>query len=186
MPRRQRKTLVAILLILAVAAVAVFTWWYTQRAPERYSKYGFSFEYPKGMLISELGHLENTTATSSSGILLGELSNDELELIKVGWLSTESAPDLEISLNDSFLSLEAEGLEVDRGQLVNSTKVNGHEMIYQYFDGTIAEALTFHGISGVWYCDINNKNYDFVVMYSGSEQDVLSKFQQYIASFICH
>ena len=202
-PKRPRKTLIAILLIVivGVAAVSVFAWWYTQKAPEEeegpptpspefnwyskysfwYSKYGFTFLYPEGMSISEQGMLEST-ATSSSGIVSGELSNDEYELITVGWLTTVSAPDLEISLNAGFEAMEAEGTDVDKGQLVTSTKA-GHTMKYQYFTAT-AEGETMYGIFGVWYCDTNDRFYELILAYS--EQDVLSKFQQYLDSFICH
>lgn len=136
---------------------------------------------PKGMSISEQGVLEST-ATSSSGLVLGELSNDEDELITVGWLTTVSAPDLEISLTAAFEGMEAEGVDVDKGQLVTSTKA-GHTMKYQYFTMT-SEGETFYGIWGVWYCDTNDRFYQLGFMYS--EQDVLSKYQQYLDSFVCH
>jgi len=193
-PKRPRKILIAILLvvIVGVAAVSVFVWWYTQKGEEEeappgyrsYSKYGFTFQYPKGMSISEEGMLEST-ATSSSGIVLGELSNDEDEVITVGWLSAVIAPDLEDlkdSLNAGFENMEAEGTPVDIGQLVTSAKA-GHTMIYQYFNATI-EGETYYGIGGVWYCDTNDRFYMLFLMYS--EQDPLPKFQQYLDAFICH
>lgn len=189
-PKRPRKTLIAILLItiVGVTTVSVFMWWYIQKGEEaptpgfnKYSKYGLSFEYPKGMSISEQGMLEST-ATSSSGIVLGELSNYEDELITVGWLTIVSPPDLEVSMSAGFEGMEAEGVDVDKGQLVTSTKA-GHTMKYQYFTAT-AEGETFYGIFGVWYCGTSDRFYELILMYS--EQDVLSTFQQYLDSFVCH
>ncbi len=181
MPERERNTLTAMLLIIFAAAVAVvgFTWWYTQGTtePERYSQYGFAFEYPRNMEL-------NTTGTSSSGRVIGFLSNDEIEFIKVEWQTAESTPNLQTLLNESFLSLEAEGLEVERAQPVNASEVYGHEMISQSFTGTVAKAITFYGFSGVWHCDTANRSFEFVVMHV--EQDVLPKFQRYLDSFVCH
>ena len=190
-PKRSRKTLTAVLLVavVAVASVSVFIWWFTQEGEEppptppefsTYSKYDFSFEYPKGMSMSEEGLLEST-ATHSSGMVIGELE-DEYEAVFVGWLTMISAPDLEVSLNAGFESMEAEGLDVDKGQLVASTKA-GHTMKYQYFTATV-EGEIMYGIWGVWYCDTNDRFYQLGLMYS--EQDVLPKFQQYLDSFVCH
>ena len=78
--------------------------------------------------------------------------------------------------------MEDEGVVVDEGQRVNSTKT-GHVMMYQYFTATI-KGKTLHGIFGVWYCDVNKRFYELMVMYS--EQDVLQIYDQYLGSFICH
>jgi len=187
-PKRPRKILIAILLVVIVA-VSVFVWWYTQKeeAPpgyRSYSKYDFTFLYPKGMSISEEGMLEST-ATSGSGMVIGELSNDEDEEITVGWLSSVKAPDLE-DLKDAlitgFENMEAEGTPVDIGLLVTSAKA-GHTMIYQYFIATF-EGETHYGIGGIWYCDTNDRFYMLWLIYS--EQDPLPKYQQYLDAFICH
>jgi hypothetical protein len=193
-PKRRRRILMviavlAIVIVVASAGIGL----YVLRVPggeepsptpieyETYSKYGFSIEYPKGMSISEQGMLEST-ATSSSGVFLGELSNDEYELITLGWLTTISPPDLEIGLNAGFESMEDQAEEVNKGQLVTSTKA-GHTIKYQNFTATI-EGETVYGILGVWYCDTNDRFYNLGLMYS--EQDVLPKFQQYLESFVCH
>ena len=147
-----------------------------------YSKYGFSFEYPKGMSISEHGILEST-ATSGSGFVAGELSNDKQEYVRIGWVTMVQF-DLELGpLFDVYLEdMEADlGVDVDKGQLVTSTK-SGHEMIYQCF--TAATEGETYGILGGWYCDTNDRFYTLTSLYS--EQDVLSKFQQYLDSFVCH
>ena len=190
LPRKSRKTLMAVLLIVivAVACFGVVIWWYSQKpSPTQsqgfntYSKYGFTFEYPKSMSITERGMLEST-ATSSSGMVIGELSNGEYEMVLAGWLSTVTAPDLEDSLTGGLEGMETEGTTVVEGQRVNST-TSGHTMMYQYFTATI-EGETLNGIWGVWYCDTNDRFYQLGLMYS--EQNMLPKFQQYLDSFTCH
>jgi hypothetical protein len=176
--------------IAGVSAVVSFAWWYSQKEPEGelklYSNFDFFFEYPKDMEISEQGLVAGTNATTDSGILTGELSNGAFELIKVGWFTTESAPDLEISLDNSFLNFEVEwGFTVEKGQLKDSATVNGHEMLYQSFTATTGEADTFQGISGVWYCETSNRSFDFILIFMQDNQDILQKFQQYIISFTC-
>ena len=132
------------------------------------------------MTLSEQGMFDSS-ATSSSGIILGELSlNGEIEEITVGWISSTTAPDL--NLEDGFTGMESRGAIIDRGQFVESIK-SEHRMIYQYFNAT-GGGETLHGIAAVWYCDILDKYYMFLIMQS--EQDVLPKFQRYIDSFICH
>lgn len=189
-PRKSRKTLMAILLVavVAVASVGVFIWWYTQKDStpssgfNTYSRYGVTFEYPKGMAITEQGMLESI-ATDSSGMIIGELSRDEDEVIAVGWISMVTPPDdLTTSLADALEGMEDEDSAVDPGQLVNSTKA-GHIMMYQYFTAAI-EGDNVNGIWAVWYCDTNHRFYELGLMYT--EQNVLPKFQQYLNSFICH
>ena len=192
-PKRPRKTLMVILLvaIVGVTSVGAFIWWSGQKGEEApptssplfntYSKYGFTFEYPKGMSITEKGMLEST-ATNSSGMVLGELKNGKSEEIMAGWISTVTAPDLEAGMEGGFTGMKNTGATVDKGQIVYSTK-SGHTMIYQYFNATV-EGETWYGISSGWYCDTNDRFYMLLTM--SSEQDVLPKFQQYLGSFICH
>jgi hypothetical protein len=190
MSKISKRTLAAILLITIAGVAAVgLVWWYTQESGEelkRYSNFGFSFEYPKDMKIDEQGPVEGTVATTDSGILLGELGDGEFGLIKVGWLTTESAPDLEISLDNSFLNLEVEGLIVEKGQFKNTTTINRHEMLCQSFTATIAEAITFHGIGGVWYCNTSKRSFEFILMVMQDEPDALLRFHRYTSSFTCH
>lgn len=184
--RFRRTSAIFLIVIAAVAASTIFVWWWNnQRTPEEefksYSDYGVSFEYPKKMEISE-----DTPSTTDSGILLGQLGNGELELVRVSWLTTESAPDLETSLNNTLLNLEFEGLTIEKGQLKNHTTLNGHEMLYQSFTATDEETITFQGISGVWYCSTSNRSFEFILMWIQNDQDINSRFQHYINSFNCH
>ena len=182
-----RKTIIAISLIV-VAVGAIGFWSYTQRVPpaplaryETYSKYGFSFEYPEDMTISEQGLLEDR-ATDSSGMVLGTLENDKYELVFVGWMESAIAPSLEASL-EVFLDVIAEGkANFEIGELVETTKA-GRRLIYQYYTFTI-EGEASYGIHGVWYCDTNQRLYQLHLVYS--EEDNLPIYQRYLDSFVCH
>lgn len=186
-----RRTAIVAISACIIVVVMVSVWWYTQPAPptdeyETYSKYGFSFEYPTDMTMSEQGLLENT-ATDSSGIVVGELNNDELEIIFASWLNTVTAPDLEVSLEGAFAGMaQSEGTidrsNLERGELVEATKA-GHAMIYQYYTVTIGEEA-LHGIYGVWYCETNQRFYQLNLMCT--EEDTLPIYQRYLDSLVCH
>ncbi len=204
--RPRRKILIEAVLLIALVGVACmvgFAWWLSPKDEQEpsassptgfntFSKYGLSFEYPKGMSISE-SEIYESTATNSSGWVLGELINDEYEEVRVGWFSplelldtdfpvTSVKVNLTVTLISEFRRLEANGFDVDPGQLVNST-IAGHTIMYEYFNAT-KEGVVWYCISGVWYCDITTRMFPLIVYYS--EQDVLPKFQQYLDSFICH
>jgi hypothetical protein len=186
MPKASRKTLaVLVIIIIGVAAgISLLWWWYNQRTPEEelesFSNYGFSFKYPKDMGISE----EN--ATEDFGMLVGEVGrNEELEFIKVSWLTLEFNPGLEVFLNVSFYGLESEGFIIQGGQIKNYTTAKGYEMLYQSFSGTDAQEIPLEGVSGVWYCSTSQRSFEFVLVFVQSGQDVNSKFLQYVNSFTC-
>ena len=199
-----RKIHIAILLIVIVVSAVASFWWLVLRVPpveyKTYSKYGFSFQYPKEMTMIEKGLLEST-ATDNSGIVLGQLRPEGLveridEHIVVGWLKSATAPDLEISLKDAFDALvKSEELEIrGKGKLVETTKA-GHRMIYQYYTtyGTTTAGPSYYnfppkevyGIYGVWYCDTKQRLYQLNLMYI-EEKDILPIFQRYLDSFVCH
>lgn len=150
---------------------------------EVYSKFGFSFEYPEGMTILELGLLESAP-TDDSGMALGTLENDEYEIITVAWTKMATAPPLESSLQAGLAAMETSpgATDLEIGELVETTKA-GHRMLYQYFNVTIL-AKELYGIYGLWYCDMSERFYQLYLMYS--EEDVLPIYQEYLDSFVCH
>jgi CubicO group peptidase (beta-lactamase class C family) len=174
---------------------------------ERYAKYGFSFDYPRGMNVWELGlfedgrvDLNNTIpATESSGCVGGNIDNTEVGIL---WMTMETAPDLE-----DLLAIHHRGAEenarlrdresdFDMEEMVITTKT-GHEMAYQYHSGSILlpgapGPLYGIGIAGGWYCERTGRAYILYCynwsedMATLSEEDVLSEFQLYLDSFVCH
>jgi len=193
-----RKIVVAILLIVIAVGAVGFFWWYTQRVPpveyKTYSKYGFSFQYPSGMLVSEYGLLEST-ATDDSGVVFGEIRSEargSTEVIFVSWLKSATAPDLKKSLEDAFDELVKTGAvaSLEKGKLIETTKV-GHRIIYQYYTSVSEMKLAFfppgqilYGICGVWYCDTNQRFYQLNLI--SIDEDTLPIFQRYLDSFVCH
>jgi len=110
-PKRSRKIIIAILLvvIIGVASVSVL-WWYTQRdglgkdfppVYNTYSKYGIEFEYPEGYEITEETISENITWSQEgtaggrpviwnySRIVNSIVLNNEEDLIVVIWTDWE-------------------------------------------------------------------------------------------------
>jgi len=193
-----RKIHIAILLIVIVVSAVASFWWLVLRVPpveyKTYSKYGFSFQYPKEMTMIEKGLLEST-ATDNSGIVLGQLRPEGLveridEHIVAGWLKSATAPDLEISLKDAFDALAKSKVppynitSLEKGKLVETTKT-GHRMMYQYYTTTLFVAVRVqYGIYGVWYCDTNQRLYHLNLVWIG--EDILPEFQRCLDSFVCH
>ena len=158
-----------------------------------YSKYGFSFEYPKGFTVTEMGMLENE-ATDASGIVQVGVENDEIEIFQTAWIKMvqtmfDAAGDLQSSLKDSFTGMETtEGISsVERGELVESTKA-GHQMFYQYYTMTTIEGDKAYGIVSIFYCDKSQEVFQLMTINNttSTKQDVLDDFQNYLDSFVCH
>jgi len=156
-----------------------------------YSKYGFSFEYPKGYSIAEWGLLQSE-ATDNSGIV--QALKGDYELYQVTWLGMvedtwEVAGDLQTSLEDSFGGIEQTEVvaSLDKGELVETTKA-GHQMLYQYYTVTYTEGGKGYGIVGVFYCNKSEKFFQLATIHSAisATQDILEDFQRYLDSFVCH
>jgi len=150
----------------------------------RFSKYGFSFDYPSGVTMMERGIWWQGTASEVSGLLqVVGLS----ETIKVMWDTAESAPELEGVLDKYFAVLESFEIEVtDRGPLVTSMK-DDHEMVYQYYNAAQG-AVQYSEVMGIWYCDQADRLYAFTCLNTpeANQQDLLRKFQKHLVSFVCH
>ena len=163
-----------------------------------YSKYGFSFEYPKTFSVTEMGLLQSQ-ANNTSGMVQVGLQNEKFEYFAVGWIKMtpdviEIGPgglegNLKASLEDSFAGMEGtEGFAlVERGELVETTKA-GHQMFYQYYTVTTTEGDKVYGIGGVFYCDQSQNLFQLLTMNNtiSAKQDILEDFQNYLDSFVCH
>ena len=154
-----------------------------------YSKYGFSFEYPKHFLVSEIG-VFGSEANDNSGLVQVGIENEEGQCFQVVWVKTvQLLFSLEGSLSGGFSSLESneDVVSVERGELVETTK-SGHQMLYQYYVTTSTGGDKLYGIAAAFYCDKSQKGFVLFTMNDtiSGEQEALEDFQNYLDSFVCH
>jgi hypothetical protein len=154
---------------------------------ERYSKFGFSFEYPEGMTLSEEGAL-TTSATDYAGIVTGELGHgDNFEVFSVVWLAMTPAPDNLEEDMETFFKRAHNNDNAVKGKMVETTKA-GHRMIRFNYTFTIpVEGIEGYGTDGAWYCDIDNKFYILSLSFTTTKAlDPTPIFLRYLDSFVCH
>jgi len=158
----------------------------TETLPEQYSKYGFSFNHPKGMTRREDGFKEES-ASEVSGMVQFRFEYP-LEIVNVMWDTVASAPELVAVLEELIVWVERGGIEVnDRGSLFVSLK-DGHEMVYQRFNVT-EQGLPMTGIVGSWYCDKTARVYIFSYVTLPKfviQQGLLAEFHRHLDSLFCH
>ena len=156
-----------------------------------YTGYGFSFEYPKGWTISEMGMLQSQ-ADSGSGIVQALKGDDRLR--QVAWVGMvedlfEMSGGLAVTLDDSFAGLMMDGFvtDLEKGEIVESSHW-GHELMYQDFIAEGYGGESFCGVVACFYCDDSERLYQVMI----GDIDYLSKserlfnFQLFLDSLICH
>ena len=163
----------------------------TREGYETYLDHGFSFEYPSGCSIAELGMLQSQ-ANYTSGMV--QATRGDSELYQVNWIAMsqslwEFAGDLPQTLEDGFKGMEQtdEGDHLAKGSLDTVTKA-GHEVLYQYFVITSAEGDEMRGVQGVFYCDSSERFFQLMTAHTviSDEQDILDNFQDSLDSLVCH
>ena len=191
-PRSNRKLILAVVLvIIAVGSVSGYIVYSTVLSPSRaapkpssgfstYSNYGFSFQYPQGMTITERGLLDNT-ATIASGTVLGETQGTKYELILVAWFRSVNPIPLEPTLDGAFTGMSnAQGVSsVVKGTQGEIAKA-GYRVLYQYFTIT-AGGRTSYGVYSVWYSTGGQRLYQLALTYY--LQNTFPVYQRYIDSF---
>jgi len=115
-----------------------------------YSKYGFSFEYPAGVHITEEG-LFLPTADENQGMVMWEKADETFGL---AWFKTiiwdsEMAED---TIDGAIEGMEAEGgvVELVGGKV--TTEMSGFDVMYQLSELTL-EGEERNVIVGLWYCE---------------------------------
>lgn len=152
-----------------------------------YSKYGFSFEYPKEFSVTESGAFGNE-ANDNSGMVQVGVENEEVEYFQVAYAKTVQYS-LESAIAGGWEGLESAEVivSVEKGEIVETTK-SGHRMIYQYYTATDITGEKLYGIQGGFYCDESQKL--FLVMNINNtisaKHDVLEDFMNYLDSFVGH
>lgn len=154
-----------------------------------FSKYGFSFEYPKDFRVSEEGLWENE-ANDNSGIVQVE-AQEEDKLFRVEWEKTFE-PDLEFNLAVWLLRIERfeEIVSFTRSQfqVVETTKA-GHKMLSQLVLATFSDGDRVCGVVGVFYCDKSQKMFTLSTAshtISANGAIIRKDFKNYLDSFVCH
>lgn len=163
-----------------------------------FSKYGFSFEYPKDFLVWRDGLLEDN-ANENSGIVQVAPEEEGFPLFAVSWVKAWQWG-LEGGLEAGFAGIENwEGIEsVQKGEFVETTKSGlrmlyeeGHRMLYQFYAATTkTQGEIVYGIVGAFYCDNTQRAFGLVTMQKTtigvSTQEALDNFKDYLDYFACH
>ena len=194
-----KKKLAAIIIGCTIAIIVIVV--IATRPPAQfntYSKYGFSFEYPKAFSVTEMGAQESE-ANDSSGMVQAWVENEEIEIFLVNWIKMmpdviEIGPgglegNLKNDLEYGFAAIEStEGVaSFEEGELVEATKA-GHLMFYQYYTATSNEGDKMYGIASCFYCDESLKVFSLmtIIATTSVEEDILENFQNCFDSFVCH
>ena len=157
-------------------------------APNEYTNYGFSMEIPLAMQGQELGNSFQGIASETSGLVQFQFGSSPFSTVGVQWETVDSAPNLQVSLEEFYEALRGLVIEVNiSGQPVATTK-DEHELIYQPIEA-IAGGSISPGFVGAWYCDKSHRVY--ILYYANilelAEQiDPRAEFQRYIDSMTCH
>jgi len=151
----------------------------------KFSKYGFSFEYPKDFNVRVGGALEKE-ANDNSGAVQVVAKNEEIKGFQVSWLKT---PDINLEVaHEVVRSVLADVVgSFEWGKPVETTKA-GHKMVYQYYSTTDTEGNKCYGIVGAFYCDKSQKCFTPMTLNNtiSDKQDILDDFKNYLDSFVCH
>lgn len=156
---------------------------------DEYSKYGFTFDYPRGMALTEGGEWFSWRNIWSASEISGQVKGHLFpERISATWDTVQSALSQQMALNEFYYEATRNGVNIAWiGPLTKSTK-DGHELTCQFFNFTSGEQhLT--GIIGAWRCDETNRIYTFYYMNIpevATQQNLLNGFQRCIDLFICH
>lgn len=156
---------------------------------DEYSNYSFTFDYPRGMVLTEGGEWFSWrnvwTASEISGQVKGHLFP---ERISVTWDTAQSALSQQMALDEFYDEAIRNGVDITwSGSLTTSTK-GDHELMRRFFNFTSGgQHLT--GVIGAWRCDESNRIYTLYYMNApevASQQDLAIEFQRYLDAFICH
>jgi len=207
MSKRARSSITTLQAVAIIAFIVIVAgggyWWYSstlQKEPHptpqpsvelpttymRYSGFGFSFDYPEGMVFTE-GSLTGgfDHARPLSGDVQGVIEQIP-ESVGVIWFHADDSLPFDLFLDELFASAtEAGGFQdVSRGSL--ETSKDDHEMAYQTVSLTDAEGISQTGIVGTWY---NNEEQRIYALYTATlpevadQIDLSARFQLYLESF---
>jgi len=163
-----------------------------------FSKYNFSFEFPKDFIIWQDGLL-NKEPNENSGLVQVAPEEEDFPLFAVSWIRTWQYG-LEGGLEAGFEGINNwKGIEsVTKGEVVETTKTGrrllyqeGHRLLYQYYTATTeTQGEIVYGIVGAFYCPDTQRTFSLVTMQNSttgsSSVQAFEEFEKYLDSFVSH
>ena len=195
--KSSRKIIIAVILIVAiVVGASSFAYVYTQTSIFRsasspstqtsagynaYSNWGFSFQYPKTMTITERGLLDST-ATSSSGLVEGQSSTSQNDVFIIAWTHSVNSIDPSTVLSGAINGFQqgSGGYGLSIGQPASATTKAGYHVVYQSFSSTVS-GTHVQGVWSAWYSTQGQRLYQLAVVTSGS--NAVNLYNTYLSSF---
>ena len=170
----------------------------TSAEAKQFSKYAFSFEYPRSYSIWT-DKLLDTNPNEDSGMVQVAPAEGGFPMFAVSWVKTWEWG-LEGGLEAGFEGIgNLEGIErIEMGDIQYVTKTGprmlyqeGHPMLLRYYTATTETAgETIYGMVGSYYCEDTQRMFSLVTANSttktpSSEQAFLD-FEKYISTVVCH
>jgi len=160
-----------------------------------YSKWGFSFDYPKEFVLAEAGIFESLATDSSGVVVVEQITQDDYEGCSIGWINTAKSTyestggdaTLLQGLDIYFDGAATEGYDTTRGEITGETK-SGHYLLYQYYIITLSATTEAYGIAGTFYCDHSERLFilDPESTKSSTNEEALEFFRPFLESLKCH
>ena len=151
-----------------------------------YDKHGFSFEYPAGFDVEEVGVLD-VEATDESGVVQVILEDDEIQVFQVVWMQSQEWSE-EGSIAGAISSMESSEdiVSVETGELLETT-LDGERLVYQSYSVSAPDGESVAGILASSYCDAGGLGLGFMTMHSAlsDEQELLDDLMEYLDTFDC-
>jgi len=193
-----QQTVIIIAVVVMVAGGGY--WWYTttllkEPSPpppsyeyptsfQRYSRFGLSFLYPEGMVLTPgnlLGGFDH--ANPLYGDVQGFLEAVP-ENMGVIWIQFEGEPPFDALLDQLFTGAQEDGglQDLERGDVTTST-INDREVLSQAFEFK-EDGVDSVGSMAIWYEGEDERIYVVYAMSpSAAQLDVQSNVQRYVESF---
>ena len=170
----------------------------TSTEVKSFSKYGFSFEYPRNFAVWTEGLL-GSKPDADSGIVQVAPEEQGAPLFAVSWVKTWQWG-LDGGLEAGFEGIRnLDGVDnIEMGEIQDATKTGprllykkGHPLLYRHYTaGTKTEGETVYGIVGSFYCDETRRMFSLVTMSSTtgtpSSEQAFDDFEVYLKSLVCH
>jgi len=201
MERSARSAISTLQAVVVIAVIVIVAgggyWWYTttllkETPPSyqyptsflRYSRFGLSFLYPEGMVLTPgnlLGGFDHTHPLY--GDVQGFLEAVP-ETMGVIWVQFEGEPPFDTLLDQLFSGAQEDGglQDLERGDVTTST-INDREVLSQAFEFK-EDGVDTVGSLAIWYEGEDERIYVVYAMSpSAAQLDVQSNVQRYVESF---